>query len=122
MFKRGYWREVMKSKYVVVFEQTPDNYCAYLPDFPGCVSAAQTWQEIHEMVREALEFHIEGMIQHGDALPTKPMTLRQAVAFHNEPLTEMELETLAEFGEDAPSLLTTFGMVQVEIGVYARAG
>ena len=111
----------MKAGYVAVYEQTPNNYCAYLPDFPGCVSAAQNWQQIQGMVREALEFHIEGMIQHGDALPTKPMTLREAVAFHNEPLTEMGLETLAEFGEDVPSLSTTFGMVQVEIGVYAGA-
>jgi len=104
-----------------VYEQTPNNYCAYLPDFPGCVTAAQTWQEIQGMVREALEFHIEGMIQHGDALPTKPMTLREAVAFHNEPLTERELETLEEFGEDGRNLSTTFGMVQVEIGVYTGA-
>jgi len=106
---------------MVVCEQAPNSYCAYLPDFPGCVSAGRTWQEIQGTIREALEFHIEGMIQHGDALPAKPMTLREAVALHNEPLTEMELETLAEFGEDAPSLSTTFGMVQVEIGVYAGA-
>ena len=111
----------MKAKYVVVHEQTPNNYCAYLPDFPGYVSASETWQEIQGMVREALELHIEGMIQHGDALPTKPMTLREAVAYHNEPLPERELETLAEFGEESPTLSTTFGTVQVEIGVYARA-
>ncbi|MDE2841990.1 MAG: type II toxin-antitoxin system HicB family antitoxin, partial [Chloroflexota bacterium] len=53
----------MRASYVVVYEQTPSNYCAYFPDFPGCVSAGQTWQEIQEMVREALQFHIEGMIQ-----------------------------------------------------------
>ena len=111
----------MKAKYVVVYEETHNNYCAYLPDFPGCVSTGQTWQEIKGRVREALEFHIEGMIQHGDALPIKPMTLREAVAFHNEPLTERELETLEEFGEDDRNLSTTFGMVQVEIGVYAGA-
>ena len=112
----------MKASYVAVYEHTPNSYCAYLPDFPVWVSAAQTWQQIQGMVREALEFHIEGMIQHGDALPTKPMTLGEAVAFHNEPLTEMGLETLAEFGEDVPRLSTNFGMVQVETGVYAGAG
>ncbi len=73
------------------------------------------------MIREALEFHIEGMIRHRDALPTRPMTSREAVAYHNEPLTERELETLAEFGKDVPNLSTTFGMVQVELGVYAGA-
>ena len=111
----------MKASYVVVFEETPDNYCAYLPDFPGCVSAGNTWSEIQAMIREALEFHIEGMIQHGDALPIKVMTLREAIAYHNEPLSDADLETLAEFGEDSPHLSTTFGMLEVEIGVYAGA-
>ncbi len=111
----------MKAKYVVVYEQTPNNYCAYLPDFPGCVCAGKTWQEIQGMIREALEFHIEGMIQHGDALPAKSMTLREAIAYHNRPLSDAELETLAWFEDDAPHLSTTFGMVQVEIGVYAGA-
>ena len=73
------------------------------------------------MIREALEFHIEGMIQHGDALPTSPMTLQEAVAYHNGPLSAAELETLAEYDDDSPHLSTTFGMVQVEIGVYAGA-
>ena len=111
----------MKAKYVVVYEETHNNYCAYLPDFPGCVSTGQTWGEIQAMIRGALEFHIEGMIRHGDPLPIKPMTLKEAVAFHNDPLTEQELETLADFVIDAPNLSTTFGMVQVEIGVYAGA-
>ncbi|MDE2940323.1 MAG: type II toxin-antitoxin system HicB family antitoxin [Chloroflexota bacterium] len=111
----------MNVRYVVVYQESANNYCAFLPDFPGCVSAGQTWQEIQGIVREALEFHIEGMIQHGDTLPTKPMTLREAVAYHNEPLTEGERETLAEFGEVSPNLSTTFGMVQVEIGIYAGA-
>ena len=111
----------MKGKFVVVYEETPNNYCAYLPDFPGCVSTGKTWSEIQAMIREALEFHIEGMIQHGDALPTKAMTLGEAIAYHNEPLSDVELETLAGFGDDAAHLSTTFGMVQVELGVYAGA-
>ena len=41
------------------------------------------------------------------------------MAYHNEPLTGGERETLAEFGEGSPNLSTTFGMVQVEIGIYA---
>ena len=111
----------MKAKYVVVYEQTPNNYCAYLPDFPGCVSTGKTWQEIQGMIKETLDFHIEGMIEHGDDLPANPMTLQEAIAYHNTPLTESELETLAEFGEDAPHISTTFGMLEVESGVYAGA-
>ena len=111
----------MKVSYLVVYEETQNNYCAYFPDFPGCISTGKTWDEIQEMVREALKFHIEGMIQHGDALPAKSMTLREAIAYHNRPLSDAELETLAGFEDDAPHLSTTFGMVQVEIGVYAGA-
>ena len=111
----------MKAKYVVVYEQTPNNYCTYLPDFPGCVSTGKTWHEIQATTREALEFHIEGMVQHGDAFPAKAMTLREAIAYHNEPLPDVDLEILDEFGQDSPHLSTTFGMLEVEIGVHARA-
>ena len=111
----------MKANYVVVYEETENNYCAYLPDFPGCVSTGKTWNEIQAMIREALAFHIEGMIQHGDDLPPKAMTLREAIAYHNEPLPDVELEIWAGFGEDSPHLSTTFGMLEVEIGVYAGA-
>ena len=51
----------MKQSYVVVFEQTPNNYCAYVPDLPGCVSAHKTWDGIQSMIKEAIEFHIEGL-------------------------------------------------------------
>lgn len=61
------------------------------------------------------------MIRLGDALPTKAMNLREAIAYHNEPLSDVDLETLAEFGEDTSHLSTAFGIVQVEIGVYAGA-
>ncbi len=112
----------MKAKYAVVYEETQNNYCAYLPDFPGCISTGKTWDEIQRMVREAAEFHIEGMIQHGDSLPESPMSLETARAFHDEPLTERELESLAEYGEESSTLSTTFGTVEIEISVYAVAG
>ena len=111
----------MKQKYVVVYEETPNNYCAYLPDLPGCVSTGKTREEIRESVREAVVFHIEGMLKHGDPLPESPMSLNQAVAYHNEPLTEAEQETLAGYGPDSPLLSTTFGMVEVEVQAYAGA-
>ena len=109
----------MKVSYVVVYEETQNNYCAYFPDFPGCISTGKTWDEIQEMVREALEFHIEGMIQHGDALPDRPMTLEEAKAHHREPLTEVEQKSLAEYEQGPPTLSTTFGSVEIEISVYA---
>ena len=105
----------MKLQYVVVYEQTPDSYSAYLPDLPGCVCAAKTWGEIQEMARETAAFHIEGMLEDGDPLPERAMTLEDAIAYHAEPLTEAERAGLARYGEGIPLLSTTFAPVEVEV-------
>lgn len=63
----------MIGKYLVVIEQTDDgSYSAYLPDVPGCVSCGDTFDEVRAMIREALEFHFEGMRKAG--LPIPPPT------------------------------------------------
>ena len=57
-------------KYAVVIEKVPDsNYCAYVPDLPGCVSVGDTREEVERNIREAIEFHIEGMIEDGEPVP-----------------------------------------------------
>ena len=66
----------MKLKYAVVFEQTPNNYAAYAPDVPGCISTGKTWDEMQEMIREALTFHIEFLIEEGDPVPEPKMLHR----------------------------------------------
>jgi predicted RNase H-like HicB family nuclease len=63
----------MSSKYLIVIEKAPDgSYSAYLPDVPGCVSTGDTLDEVKAMIREALEFHFEGMRNAG--LPIPPPT------------------------------------------------
>lgn len=44
-------------------------YGASFPDLPGCISAAETLEELRPMIEEALGFHIEGMIEDGQAVP-----------------------------------------------------
>ena len=56
-------------KYTVVIEKTPNNYAAYVPDLPGCVATASTREEVLEEIREAIEFHIEGMREDGEPVP-----------------------------------------------------
>jgi predicted RNase H-like HicB family nuclease len=56
-------------KYTVVFEKAPNNWSAYVPDLPGCVSAAKTRSEIETMIKEAIEFHLEGMAEDGEPAP-----------------------------------------------------
>jgi predicted RNase H-like HicB family nuclease len=57
------------SKYTVFFEPTATGYSAYVPDLPGCVAAATTLEETRQLMREAIEFHIEGMRLHGEVVP-----------------------------------------------------
>ena len=56
-------------KYTVVIEKTPNNYSAYVPDLPGCVATANSREELLEEIREAIEFHIEGMRKDGETVP-----------------------------------------------------
>lgn len=55
--------------YTVILERTGTGYSAYAPDLPGCVSVGGTREEIVEMMREAMEFHLESMIEDGDEIP-----------------------------------------------------
>lgn len=57
--------------YAIVIEKpaASSNYSAYVPDLPGCVAAAETLDEIKELMREAIEFHIEGLREDGLPIP-----------------------------------------------------
>lgn len=114
----------MKLTYVVVFQQTPNNYCAYVPDVPGCVSVGDTWDEMQAMIREALAFHIEDLLEQGEPLPEPRMSVDDAIAYHNEPIPGDVLKSYTEFGEDTPTLSTRFELVEVEVPAPqpARAG
>jgi predicted RNase H-like HicB family nuclease len=56
-------------KYAVVIEKAQSNYSAYVPDLPGCVATGATVAEVEAQIREAIEFHIDGMRQDGEAIP-----------------------------------------------------
>ena len=60
----------MTRKYVVVLEQSPNNWSAYVPDLPGCVAAGDTREETEALIREAVELHIESLIAHNEEVPT----------------------------------------------------
>jgi len=56
-------------KYTVVIERASDNFAAYVPDLPGCVATGDTLKELMETIREAIEFHIESLRDHGEPIP-----------------------------------------------------
>jgi predicted RNase H-like HicB family nuclease len=61
-------------KYLVVYEKSPSGWGAYAPDLPGLGVAGKTMDEVRRLIREAVEFHLEGMRQHGDAIPEPSAT------------------------------------------------
>lgn len=56
-------------KYLVIVEKAGNNYSAYSPDVPGCVSAGDKVDETLAHFREALEMHLEGTLEDGDPIP-----------------------------------------------------
>ena len=61
-------------KYTVIIEKASENYAAYVPDLPGCVATGGTRQEALKEIREAIEFHVEGMLEDGDPIPESHTT------------------------------------------------
>ena len=56
-------------KYLIILEKTSTGYSAYSPDLPGCISAGDTAEDTETNMREAIEFHIEGMRDEGLSIP-----------------------------------------------------
>ena len=54
-------------RYAVVIERAEGNFSAYVPDLPGCIATGATIAEVEAEIRDAIEFHLEGM--HDDGLP-----------------------------------------------------
>jgi predicted RNase H-like HicB family nuclease len=65
------------TKYTVFIEPTATGYSAYVPDLPGCVAAAATLEETRQLIKEAIEFHIQGMRIHGDVVPEPTQHVEQ---------------------------------------------
>ncbi len=56
-------------KYMVVIEEGPTSWGAYVPDLPGCIAAGDSNGEVLKLIREAIEFHLDGLKEDGQPLP-----------------------------------------------------
>ena len=99
--------KTVKRTYAVVFERSANNYSAYCPDVLGCVAAADDWDEIQAMIREALEFHIETMAADGDPLPRATMSVSEAMRYHSE----FEVDA----SEEQMEVETTVALIEVNL-------
>jgi len=57
-------------KYLVVVERGKDGWGAHVPDLPGCIAAGKTREEVLRLIREAIVFHVEGLQEAGEAIPS----------------------------------------------------
>lgn len=56
-------------RYAVIVEEGENSFGAYVPDLPGCVAAAETREEVLQLIEEAIVFHIEGLREDGQTIP-----------------------------------------------------
>jgi len=56
-------------RYLVVVEQGPTSWGAHVPDLPGCVAVGESREEVVELIKEAIDLHLEGMREQGDPIP-----------------------------------------------------
>jgi len=58
------------SRYLIVIEETSTGYSAYSPDLPGCVATGGTRDSVEREMRDAIEFHLDGLRRAGEAIPS----------------------------------------------------
>jgi predicted RNase H-like HicB family nuclease len=91
----------MIKNYLVVFGKCAgSNFSGRAPDIPGCVSAGDTLEEMRSMMREALEFHFEGLFAEGESIP-EPKT--QNVEFNPEDFEDVEYFVVQKLAVNVPA-------------------
>lgn len=56
-------------KYLIIIEKTLTGFSAYSPDVAGCVATGSTKRQVEKNIREAIEFHLEGLLEEGYEIP-----------------------------------------------------
>ncbi|MDD5260900.1 MAG: type II toxin-antitoxin system HicB family antitoxin [Methylacidiphilales bacterium] len=57
-------------RYAILIEKSETGYGAYVPDLPGCVAVGETIAETEKLIKEAVEFHLEGLREDGIDIPS----------------------------------------------------
>jgi predicted RNase H-like HicB family nuclease len=56
-------------RYAIIIETGPNNYSAYVPDLPGCVTTGKTIEEGKRNMADAIALRLQGMREVGDPIP-----------------------------------------------------
>jgi predicted RNase H-like HicB family nuclease len=65
----GFWKKRNMIRYLVIIEKTATGFSAYSPDLPGCVSTGENRSKALNNMREAIDFHVEGLRLSGSQVP-----------------------------------------------------
>lgn len=57
------------NQVIVEVTFTGNNYCAYLPILPGCVTTGDSVNEIEKNISDIVPFHLEGMRESHEQIP-----------------------------------------------------
>jgi predicted RNase H-like HicB family nuclease len=67
----------MRQRFAVIFEKAENNWAAYVPDLPGCVSTGATLEEVERNIREAIEGHLSVLREFGEPVPTPTSLVKE---------------------------------------------
>jgi predicted RNase H-like HicB family nuclease/predicted RNA binding protein YcfA (HicA-like mRNA interferase family) len=74
------WMELMQ--YAIVIGRSSNGFGAYVPDLPGCVAVAESEHEVRDLIREAIEFHLEGLREDNDLFPEPAARVEYVEVLH----------------------------------------
>lgn len=81
-------------KYAVVIEQGPTSFGAHVPDLPGCAAVGESKEEVLRLIQEAIEMHLESLIEHGEKILRHLRPSSMFTLLHYKPLPQA---VVAEF-------------------------
>ena len=56
-------------KYTVILEKGESSYGAFVPDLPGCIAVGEDREQTLCLLKEAVAFHVEGLLEEGPPVP-----------------------------------------------------
>ena len=56
-------------RFLVVIEEGPESFGAYVPDLPGCIAVGTTREEALVLMHEAIASHLEELRERGQGIP-----------------------------------------------------
>ena len=57
------------TRYLVIAEKGKSSWGAHVPGLPGCMAVAESRQEVVALIKDAIDFHLEGLREHGEPIP-----------------------------------------------------